>query len=294
MRAAVPGGQPEWWVRALAALPLPLLYAITGLLALAARALRWRGQVVRENLAAAFPDWSEAQLRATTHAYYRGFGQVLAEIVKGAAMPATELAGRVVLENPGIVHEPLARGRAVLLLAAHQCNWEWMLLALAVQLGYPLEAVYKPLVNPWAEREMHLIRTRFGSRLIPVQDFLADVLRRRDVVRALAMVADQEPVGSEHRCWLRFLNRDSAFFAGPDDLARAMHLPVFFIGMQRTGRGRYRIRFTPLASADEELGRGALVERYARLVESQIRAAPSDWPWSHKRWKLRKPLYGKS
>ena len=27
-------------------------------------------------------------------------------------------------------------------------------------------------------------------------------------------------------------------------------------------------------------------------VEEQIRAAPADWPWSHKRWKLKKPLYG--
>ena len=30
---------------------------------------------------------------------------------------------------------------------------------------------------------------------------------------------------------------------------------------------------------------------YARLVEEQIHAAPSDWPWSHKRWKLRRSLY---
>jgi len=27
------------------------------------------------------------------------------------------------------------------------------------------------------------------------------------------------------------------------------------------------------------------------MVEEQIRAAPADWPWSHKRWKLKKPLY---
>ena len=30
----------------------------------------------------------------------------------------------------------------------------------------------------------------------------------------------------------------------------------------------------------------------AMEVEEQIRAAPADWPWSHKRWKLKKPLYG--
>jgi lauroyl/myristoyl acyltransferase len=27
-------------------------------------------------------------------------------------------------------------------------------------------------------------------------------------------------------------------------------------------------------------------------VERQIREAPPDWPWSHKRWKLKKSVYG--
>jgi lauroyl/myristoyl acyltransferase len=28
------------------------------------------------------------------------------------------------------------------------------------------------------------------------------------------------------------------------------------------------------------------------MVEKQIRDAPPDWPWSHKRWKLKKSVYG--
>lgn len=31
----------------------------------------------------------------------------------------------------------------------------------------------------------------------------------------------------------------------------------------------------------------------AHFDEEQIRAAPPDWPWSHKRWRLKKSLYGK-
>ena len=43
---------------------------------------------------------------------------------------------------------------------------------------------------------------------------------------------------------------------------------------------------------DEKLAPGELTERYARMVEKQIRDAPPDWPWSHKRWKLKKSVYG--
>jgi KDO2-lipid IV(A) lauroyltransferase len=182
-------------------------------------------------------------------------------------------------------------GQSVLMVAAHQCNWEWLLLALSLELGYPLDAAYKPLVDSWAEREMKKLRTRFGGRLVPAKDLLADIIRRRDVVRAVAMVADQEPTTSEHKYWTRFLGRDTAFYLGPEEIARVTRFPVFFIALRRIGRGYYQMEFQPLAQAGEALPPGALTERYARRVEDQIRAAPPDWPWSHKRWKLKKSVY---
>jgi KDO2-lipid IV(A) lauroyltransferase len=105
------------------------------------------------------------------------------------------------------------------------------------------------------------------------------------------MVADQEPTTSEHKHWTRFLNRDTAFYTGPEEIARVTRFPVFFIAMRRTGRGYYEMDIRPLASPAEPSRSGDLTERYARLVEEQIHAAPSDWPWSHKRWKLKKSVY---
>ena len=105
------------------------------------------------------------------------------------------------------------------------------------------------------------------------------------------MVADQEPTTSEHKHWTRFLNRDTAFYMGPEEISRVTRFPVFFIEMRRQRRGYYEMAFLPLATPDERLKPGELTERYARLVEAQIRAAPPDWPWSHKRWKLKKSVY---
>ena len=56
-------------------------------------------------------------------------------------------------------------------------------------------------------------------------------------------------------------------------------------------RGYYEMHFEPLAGPAQPLPAGALTERYARRVEEQIRSAPCDWPWSHKRWKLKRSLY---
>jgi Kdo2-lipid IVA lauroyltransferase/acyltransferase len=283
--------RPAWWVRLLSHLPLSVLYGITALATLAFRVVPYRAEMIDASLAKAFPELSRAELVSVRHRYYRGFAQMLAEIVKAAALSPQEIRRRVRIVNLEEPRALLAHGQSVLLVAAHQGNWEWMLLALSLELGFPLDAAYKPLVNPWAEREMKKLRTRFGSRLVPAQELLPDILRRRGVTRAVAMVADQEPAKSERKYWTRFLNRDTAFYLGAEELARVTRFPVFFIAMRRLARGYYEMEFLPLVAGGQTLAPGALTERYARLVEEQIRSSPPDWPWSHKRWRLKKSVY---
>jgi len=283
-----------WWVRLLAGLPLPLLYGFASLIGwLAYRLVSYRKELVHRNLALAFPEMDERALQRIMRDYYAGFAQMLVEVIKSAKLPAEEMRRRVRIRNLEQPLELLGQGKSVLLAAAHQCNWEWMLLGLSLQLGHPLDAAYKPLVNPWAEREMKKVRSRFGSRLVPAKELLPDMIRRRRIVRGIAMVADQEPTTSEHQHWTRFLNRDTAFYMGPEEISRVTRLPVFFIAMSRVARGFYEMEFELLALPEERLRPGELTERYARRVEQQIRAAPPDWPWSHKRWKLKRSMYGK-
>ena len=285
-------GRPAWWVRLISHVPMVLLDRLADLLGwLAFRVFPYREHVVRENLTKAFPDLDESGIRKIMRAYYNGFAQMLVELLKGATLPGPQISQRVRIQNLDKVQAYLAAGQSVLLVAAHQCNWEWMLLGLSLELGYPLDAAYKPLVDKWAEREMKKLRSRFGCRMIPAKELLADIIKRSKVVRAVAMVADQEPTTSEHKHWTRFLNRDTAFYMGPEEISRVTKFPVFFIEMRRTSRGYYEMTFQPLATPDERLKPGELTERYARLVETQIRAAPPDWPWSHKRWKLKRSVY---
>jgi Kdo2-lipid IVA lauroyltransferase/acyltransferase len=269
------------------------LFAFARFLAfLAWRVFPYRQHVVRANLTKSFPDWDEATLQKVMRDYYRGFADVLVEIIKTVRISAEELRRRVSVVGLERAQEALAGGSSVLFLASHQCNWEWMLQMLVVNLGYPVDAAYKPLINPWAEREMLILRSRLGARMIPAQNLLGDIFKRGKVARGIALLADQEPKTSERYYWTQFLNRETAFFLGPEEIARAMKCPVFFIGMRRTGRGRYEMQITPLASGKERLESGVLTERYARAIETQILASPPDWPWSHKRWKLKKSLYG--
>jgi KDO2-lipid IV(A) lauroyltransferase len=281
------------WIRVFSRVPLFIWYPVARFLAwMSWRVIPYRRHVVVANLTASFPEWTDEQRERVIRDYYRGFADMLVEIMRSSRLTRRELEERVVLRNPQLVRDEIAKGKPILLVAAHQANWEWMLLGLSTQLGYPVDAAYKPLVDNWAEIEMRKLRSRFGARLIPAQELLGDIIRQRNSPRAIAMVADQEPVTSERKHWIRFLNRDTAFFLGPEEITRTTKYASFFLRLRRTSRGHYEVEFVPLSAAGEKLQSGEYTERYARLVEAQIRESPADWPWSHKRWKLKKPLYG--
>jgi Kdo2-lipid IVA lauroyltransferase/acyltransferase len=281
-----------WWLRALSRLPLPLLYGLFGVLAwLAFHVLRLRRPVVLANIGACFPEFDASNVRRLARQHYRCLGEMAAEIIRSARLSPAQIQQRVTVRNLELAQDMLTRQRPILLVAAHQANWEWILLAMAQQLGYPLDVGYKPIKSPAVERAMRALRTRFGTHVVPAKDLLADLLQRRQVVRGIAMLADQEPLSSDHQHWVTFLGRDTAFYMGPEQMARAARYAALFVALRRVGRGRYEAEFMPLAEVGEQLAPGEFTTRYARLVEQEIRRAPADWTWGHRRWKLKRSVY---
>lgn len=281
-----------WWLRSLARLPLPVLYALCGTLAFLARVLlRLRWREVTGNLAAVFPDMTEAARRRIAVANYAHFADMIAELVASAGMAPDELLRRVTIRNLELPRAWLARGRPVLLLASHQSNWDWGLYAMAQSLGFPLDAAYKPLKSAVADQVLVAHRRRWGVNLVPAKQLLADLLQRRNQARGIAMLADQAPRTSEHQHWLTFLGRDTAFYMGPEQIARAARYGAIYVSLRRLRRGYYEAECLPLAEDGEPLAPGEFTTRYARLVERDILASPSEWTWGHRRWKQKPGLY---
>jgi len=281
------------WVRALSRIPFPVWYAFGTLLAwLGEHVIRYRRKVIDAQLRKCFPDWEEAAIARTRRAFYLNFVDVAVESLKAVTIDADELRRRVEVTGAELVREHVRAGRSVVLATSRNCNWEWTLLIASLELGVPLDAAYKPLKDEWADRLFLAIRSRFGANMIPAKRLLMHTLRRRKEPRAIAMVADQDPVSASVRHFTQFFGHETAFYMGPEAIARAARGPMMFVAMERTGRGRYSVSFEPLVEWDQRLPEGGMVEAYARRVEQQIRAHPADWLWAYRRWKVRRNVYG--
>ena len=58
--------------------------------------------------------------------------------------------------------------------------------------------------------------------------------------------------------------------------------------MQKTENGKYTITFENLENNPKNTNEGEITKHYFERLEKQIKANPSQWLWSHKRWKHKK------
>ena len=280
-------------IKFISRLPMWALYAFSSFLYLLAfYVVRHRHQVIREQLEKVFPDSSEADRERIHKQFLKNFCDVLVEVWKSVTMSEADMRARMQIVNLDVARRYLDAGQSLMFVTSHLGNWEWLLQGVTLQLGYPVDAAYKPLHDPWAERLMLKVRSRFGARLVPAKELLADFLKRRGIVRAIAMNADQAPVSTDKRYWTRFLGQDTAFYIGAEQIARATRLPILYVGVRRIRRGYYEVELKTLWDGREVVAPNAVTERYARTCEVDVLKRPADWLWSYRRWRLKKPLYG--
>jgi KDO2-lipid IV(A) lauroyltransferase len=207
-------------------------------------------------------------------------------------MPKPQLVERVRLENPGDLQSVFDEGKRVLILAAHHCNWEWLLLRCSTAFDVPMTAAYKPATMPSGDRALKHMRSRFGATMVPAKQLVQHLLEQRGSVRLLALLADQSPaVSNEQQTWLQFFGRDTAFYKGAGWIATKLGYTVWFAAMRREQSGRYAVRFVRLDRPGERMDADAVLQAYASTLEAHVHAYPVEYFWAYKRWKRQKRLY---
>ncbi|MVM41580.1 lipid A biosynthesis acyltransferase [Spirosoma sp. HMF3257] len=280
--------------RLLSRLPFSILYGISDVLYFViVYIVRYRQQVVLENLRLSFPEKSPAEIRLIANDFYRNLTDILVETIKLSDISPCELQKRFRYLNPELIKDFLDVGQTVICTGSHQCNWEWVPSA-AVIIGIPVDSVYKPLTNPSMEKIMQDVRASHGAVPTPMNLLPRQMVVRKDIPRVIALVADQVPDVPEQGYWMDFLHRDTPFYPGTERLARSRNLPVFFLELIRVRRGYYEGTFKLIAEPPyTNLPQGAILESYRDKLEKSICKHPSDWLWSHKRWKHWRGKYAK-
>ena len=277
-------------IRMISALPLLAVYALSEVMAfLFYYVLRYRRSVVRKNLMGSFPNKSKREIGKIERKFYRNFTRVFLEIMKSYSFKPDDWSKYVTIRNPEMATKYLKEGIPVILMAGHTANWEWAAFAIGRITGYSFDFLYKPLTNKSIDALMIKLRERHGGVAIPKENAIRDMIRKKKETRFIGMVADQLPSFGTEKVWSQFLNRETAFYVGAEKIATMMNYPVLYVDFRRIASGTYVLEFKKISNPPYEKGINYnIIERFVKMLEETIKANPSDYLWSHKRWKYTK------
>lgn len=276
----------------IAYLPFWVLYRLSDLLyVILYYGLRYRKNVIYPNLQRAFPDKTEAEIKAIAKAFYRYFCDLIFESLKTLTITPKQVRRRIQFDEDSldIFRRYTEQNQSVVVVMGHWGNWELAGSRFAMEPIHHLAIIYHPLKNPYFERLVVHMRTRLGNRLYAMKETVRCMVRDRRELIATAFIADQTPSNPDKAYWMTFLQQDTPVFFGPERLSAKFKYPVIYIGMHRLRRGYYEVRAELLAEHPELLPEGELTERHTRRLEQDIRRQPETWLWAHRRWKHRKP-----
>ena len=268
-------------------LPFPLFYQLSDFICfLIYRVFGYRKAVVRSNLKHAFPELKEAEYRIIEKKFYRHLCDLFLEIIKCMGMSKDQMLKRFKVKNIEVLTQFEKQNRSAFLLCGHYASWEWMM-----SLGYHMNhlgyGIYRPIKNPYFDNLIKEIRSRHDAYMIP-QKTAAELIRQKEKKNergVYGFASDQSPRPTPKSYWRPFMGINVPVYTGAERLARELNIPLVFGKIKRVKRGYYELEFKLITDQPKTTAVNEITDIYTEWLEEQIKEDPTQYFWTHKRFK---------
>lgn len=267
-------------------LPTSVLYAMSSALAFVLKnIIRYRRKVVDVNLKIAFPQKTDEERKQIAGEFYYHLTDRVIENLKAFTIGADEINKRVHIQNPEILDEYYAQNRQCVFILGHIGSWEWGGYKASLNIKQKIYGIVSTVTNPYINNMVQRTRGKMGMVLISMKDSKEFFQQVQTQPSATIFIADQNPTNKERSYKTKFMGVDTYFFTGGERYARQHNCVVIYIKIKQVKKGYYNIELIPITEQPNSLPENAITQKFSELLEQQLREFPSDWLWSHKRWK---------
>jgi KDO2-lipid IV(A) lauroyltransferase len=269
----------------LASIPRPILHRLLNLLfILLYPIIFYRKKVVLDNLRKAFPTHTLKKIKEIQKAFYRQFLKNFEDLIPLLIQSKKAVYKSVEIKNMELLNELMLLNKPIIIVTAHYGSWEKAFSALPIFINKPVGLVYTPVKSNYFSALLLHIRTRFGLNLITRYTFKEHIGAHLNQTYFYIMPSDQRPVDPKKSFWTPFLGIETPLLFGVEKHAVQYHLPAIYLHVKDMGH-QCHINFSLICKSGKETEYGFITKKYAELLEKQIVDDPTQWLWSHRRWK---------
>ena len=246
----------------------------------------------RDNLKAAFPAKSDAEIEPILRGVWDNLGRVAAEFAQIDRIKAYDPAG----SGPGEIeysqetfdrfHALRLDGKPALLFTAHLANWE---LSAQVANTHKLDMIVlyrRPNLGAVADAITRIRAGSMGELMATGLDAPLKLARELEAGRHVAMLVDQYYTRGVDVTFFGRRTRANPLIAR---LARQVDCPIHGARIVRLPGDKFRVDLTPAIDpardAEGKIDVAGTMQTITSVVEGWVREHPEQWLWLHRRWR---------
>ena len=279
---------PVLW--SISMLPFPLLYLLSDFIYFNLYyIIGYRKEIVRENIALALPHLSDRERLAVEKKSFRHLCDMFLEMVKTMTISKKEIDRRFEFTNLDTYLKLEEKQKSIALMCAHYASYEWVI-SINDKIKFESYAIYKRLNNPYFDKLVRDIRSKFKATLITTKETIPRIIQNHENKKLglYGFASDQSPKITSAFHWNHFMGIEVPVHTGAEMLAKRYDMNVVFLKVKKVKRGFYQASFEILSEDTTTVPNYEITDRYLKLVEQQILEAPEYYLWTHKRWKHRR------
>lgn len=271
-------------------LPFRLLYLFSDFIYLIVYfIIGYRKKTVRENLSIALPHLTDKERLTIEKKFFSHMCDMFLEMIKTMSISEKEINNRYRFTNIEVYKDFEKKGKSIALMCAHYASYEWAI-SMNNHIGFKGYGIYKKIANPYFDKLVKNIRSRFKAYLITTKETIPTISHnsKNNILSIYGFASDQSPKLSSVFHWQKFMGIEVPVHTGAEILAKKYDMNVIFLRTKKIKRGFYEASFEILSDNVKDVPNYEITDHFLKLVEQQIYEAPEYYLWTHKRWKHRR------
>ena len=226
---------------------------------------------------------NESEQKKVMEEMWENYGRILAEYPFLKKFKTNELKKYITIEGQEYIADIKSKNKKAVFVSGHFNNFELMAMQLE-NLGIDLAAIYRPLNNFLMNKKMEKIRINHicKKQIKKGKSGLRDVLKYLKQDTSIALMIDQRVSEGKK---IKFFNKFALTTTIPAQIFAKYECAVIPIYIERYNKYYFKMKISKPLNLSKSDSLELISEKLNNLLEKMIMKNPSQWIWSHNRWK---------
>ena len=241
-------------------------------------------KIIVKNLSIAFPNFDENEKKQILKGMWINYGRIFAEYMFIKNFRQGSIGERNInIENQYILENVKKDTKPVIFISGHFNNFELMAMQIE-KLGIDLAAVYRPLNNKFLNPLMESIRKKYicKKQIKKGISGTKELLLNFKKGTSIALMIDQR-VSEGIRVDL--FNEKALTTTIPAQFIKKFGAKIIPVHIERINVEKFNITFQDPIKFSKDSNIESITYKLNNILEEMIKKNPSQWIWSHNRWK---------